>query len=105
MKIKEKDISIIKIIDDTEAMTIFNRVNGGGLYSSKYFYGDLDSYYRYCEYCGELYDQNETHCPFCDETTRYLDTKDVIDCVYSLMNDGCVVEITFADGTTKRFEL
>lgn len=105
MQVNEKDIRIIKIIDDTDAMTIFTRVNGVGLYSSKYFYGDLDSHYRYCEYCGELYDQNETHCPFCDETTRYLETDVVVDCVYSLMNDGCAVEITFNDGTTHRFEL
>lgn len=105
MQIKEKDISVIKIIDDTDAMTIFTRVNGGGLYSSKYFYGDLDSDLKYCEYCGELYNQDEDHCPFCDETTRYLETDVVIDCVYSLMNDGCAVEITFKNGEIKRFEL
>lgn len=104
MKVKENEIRSIIISDDTGAKSIFTRVDGIDLYSVEYRYND-DPEYNFCKYCGELYDKNLLSCPFCEETTKYLGTEVVIDQVYSLLNDGCVVSIELKNGQTKSFKL
>ena len=109
--LNEREIKEIEISDYSAKVRYFKNTKEDTSYEMHYWYSEeeLGEGIDFCKYCGNRFQSQileNNICPYCGgEQRNIVNPKDVVDMVYSMLQEECVVIITMWDGTKKEFSL
>lgn len=104
--IKEKHVREIIVATDGATMTFTKYGKKDTEYHVRYGYKDdvVPEGKRYCKYCGDFYDEENTRCPECDDTEFTVNYKDIEEEIKACYGDGDGLTITIINWDETRYE-